>query len=195
MILLIDITLKLYLVFQFFYTLHLLVNEFDSFYLLRITIILTYLFLLSDSLSQSRTQGTKANALAYGHSFLPPILLTFTNSSISTDISLAILYMGTFIVIFGVISLRRCFSVVPFQTTTIKETGIYSSVRHPIYLGHLLVFLASTLSHNILSYICILIYIYVTVLRINLEEDFLSQNKKYLDYKLTVPNRLIPFVY
>jgi protein-S-isoprenylcysteine O-methyltransferase len=78
------------------------------------------------------------------------------------------------------------------------DTGPYSYIRHPSYLGALMVFLGAGLCMgNILSLILLLLPVgYVFVRRMDVEEAALAQGlgEPYVEY-MRKTRRLIPFVY
>jgi len=77
------------------------------------------------------------------------------------------------------------------------STGVYGFVRHPLYLGVLLMLLgAPLLVGSIYGLIICLIAVFVLVGRIIGEEKMLvNELKGYEDYKKRVIYRLIPFVW
>lgn len=76
-------------------------------------------------------------------------------------------------------------------------TGLYSVVRHPMYIITIIMFLSIPLILNsILSFIIFLIYPAMIVKRIKNEEHVLEKDLKgYKEYKDKVKYRLIPFIW
>jgi protein-S-isoprenylcysteine O-methyltransferase Ste14 len=108
--------------------------------------------------------------------------------------------LGLIIRILALITLKKYFtySVSKIENHKLIETGLYKRIRHPGYLGQIIIFLGISVTlSNWLSVLLMMIsvltgYIY----RINTEERFMSDQmgKKYSDYKLRT-KRLIPGIY
>jgi len=88
-------------------------------------------------------------------------------------------------------------AVRPQSGQVIATTGPYAHVRHPIYLGGLLVMLGeSTWLGSWLALFATAVPLGILIVRIRLEERFLNENVAgYPDYALRVPYRLIPRVW
>jgi len=79
----------------------------------------------------------------------------------------------------------------------IMDTGLYSIVRHPMYLITILLFLMIPLILNsLISFFIMLIYPIIIIIRLLNEEKVLEKElKEYKDYKKKVKYRLIPFIW
>jgi len=79
----------------------------------------------------------------------------------------------------------------------IIDTGLYSIVRHPMYLITILLFLMIPLILNsLISFFIMLIYPIIIIIRLLNEEKVLEKElKEYKDYKKKVKYRLIPFIW
>ena len=88
-------------------------------------------------------------------------------------------------------------AVTPQPGQVIATTGPYAHVRHPIYLGGLLVMLGESVwLTSWLALLAAAIPLGILLVRIRLEERFLSENVAgYSDYASRVPYRLIPRVW
>lgn len=77
------------------------------------------------------------------------------------------------------------------------DTGLYGVVRHPMYLSTTLLFLSIPLVlGSYISFIVMLIYPFLIVIRIRNEEEFLDRNLTgYSEYKKRVTKHLIPFIW
>ena len=77
------------------------------------------------------------------------------------------------------------------------DTGLYSIVRHPMYMVTLLLFLSIPLIlGSIISFIIFLAYPFIIIKRINNEEKVLEKDLKgYENYKKKVKYKLIPFIW
>lgn len=77
------------------------------------------------------------------------------------------------------------------------DTGLYSIVRHPMYMATIILFLAMPLVlGSLISFIVFLIYPVIIVKRIKNEEQVLEKDLKgYLEYEKKVKYRLIPYIW
>jgi protein-S-isoprenylcysteine O-methyltransferase Ste14 len=107
---------------------------------------------------------------------------------------------GLIIRIKSILTLKHQFTytVTRIEDHELIRSGLYKDIRHPGYLGQLIIFLGISLSlSNWLSVLFMIIpvlagYIY----RINVEEKFMvdQMGQKYNDYKKTT-KKLIPKIY
>lgn len=115
--------------------------------------------------------------------------------------------IGTFLVIIGLIiriksilTLKQQFTytVTKIENHELIETGLYRKIRHPGYLGQLIIFLGiSTCLSNWLSVLLMIIPVLLGYLnRIKVEEKFMvkQMGQKYIDYQ-TRTKKLIPMIY
>jgi protein-S-isoprenylcysteine O-methyltransferase Ste14 len=111
-----------------------------------------------------------------------------------------LIIIGLIIRVTSIMTLKRQFTytVTKIENHQLIEKGLYNTIRHPGYLGQLIIFtgIATTLS-NWLSILCMIVpvllgYIY----RMHVEEKFLIEQmgQKYLDYQKRT-KRLIPMIY
>ena len=77
------------------------------------------------------------------------------------------------------------------------DTGLYSIVRHPMYMSTVFLFLSIPLILNsLISFLIFLAYPFILVKRINNEEKVLEKELKgYKEYKRKVEYRLIPYIW
>lgn len=77
------------------------------------------------------------------------------------------------------------------------DTGLYSIVRHPMYMATHILFLSMPLVlGSIISFLVFLIYPFIIIKRLKNEEEFLEKELDgYSEYKKKVKYRLIPFIY
>lgn len=108
--------------------------------------------------------------------------------------------LGLIIRIRSILILKKHFtySVALIENHELIQTGLYGVIRHPGYLGQLIIFMgiATTLS-NWLSIIFMMLPVLIGyIYRINVEEKFLIEQMgtKYLEYQKRT-DRLIPKVY
>lgn len=103
---------------------------------------------------------------------------------------------GMLLVVVSLLSLGKSFGILPAYRS-LQVQGPYQWVRHPIYLGHLIIYLAVVLANftlnNVLAFMIVAM---VAHLRIVLEERVLGEtDSNYLTYKQQVRTRLVPTIY
>lgn len=164
--------------------------------IISILTLFLYTFFLKDK-STNKKLSAKDKAIIYLHALLPTILVLggysiYQNSYPTFLISLVSLYL-----IYAVVTLNEQFHIEPFQRDHIIASGPYTLIRHPIYaVNILLIVFALFYSHLHYSVLTSLaIYIPLTLARIKIEEDFLSKSQEYQQYKIKIPNKLIPYLY
>jgi protein-S-isoprenylcysteine O-methyltransferase Ste14 len=83
------------------------------------------------------------------------------------------------------------------ENQTVIDTGLYSVVRHPMYMATILMFLMIPLIlGSLISFIVFLGYPLIIAVRINNEEKVLTEQLKgYAEYKQKVKYKIIPFVW
>ena len=108
--------------------------------------------------------------------------------------------IGLIIIVTSILTLKQQFTytVTKIDNHELVETGLYKSIRHPGYLGQLIIFLGiSTALSNWLSILFMIIPVFLGYLnRIKVEEKFMIEEmgQKYIDYQKRT-NRLIPTIY
>ena len=107
---------------------------------------------------------------------------------------------GLIIRVTSIMKLKQQFTytVSKIENHEIIETGLYKKIRHPGYLGQIIIFLGISvcLSNWISVLLMIIPVVYGYLYRINVEEKFMAEMlvQKYLDYRKRT-KRLIPGVY
>lgn len=83
------------------------------------------------------------------------------------------------------------------ENQKVIDTGLYGVVRHPMYMVTVLLFLSMPLVlGSLLSFVIMLAYIPIILVRIRNEEEVLTKGLPgYAEYKSTVKYRLIPFIW
>ena len=83
------------------------------------------------------------------------------------------------------------------ENQKVIDTGLYSIVRHPMYLSTLFLFLSMPLVlGSVFSFIIFLAYPFIIAKRIKGEEKLLEKELPgYAGYKKKVKYRLIPFIW
>lgn len=115
-------------------------------------------------------------------------------------LGVGLVVIGLTIRILSILTLRQQFrySVETIENHALIETGLYRSIRHPGYLGQLLIFIgiATSLS-NWLSIVLMMIPIAIGyIYRMKVEERFMTEQmgERYVNYKNRT-KRLIPMLY
>jgi protein-S-isoprenylcysteine O-methyltransferase Ste14 len=111
-----------------------------------------------------------------------------------------LIIIGLIIRIISILTLKQQFTytVTKIENHELIEKGFYKSLKHPEYLGQLIIFTGvSTSLSNWLSILFMILPVFIGyIYRIIVEEKFMVEQMghKYLDYqKLT--KRLIPKIY
>ncbi len=83
------------------------------------------------------------------------------------------------------------------ENQKVIDSGLYSIVRHPMYMVTLLLFLSMPLVlGSVISFLILLLYFPIIAKRIRNEEQVLSQGLEgYTAYQEKVKYRLIPYIY
>jgi len=111
-----------------------------------------------------------------------------------------LIVIGLIIRIKSILTLKNYFtySVAKTENHKLIETGLYKNIRHPGYLGQLIIFIGiSTTLSNWLSILLMLIPVAIGyIYRINIEEKFMIEQfgVKYSDYQKRT-KKLIPKFY
>jgi protein-S-isoprenylcysteine O-methyltransferase Ste14 len=115
-------------------------------------------------------------------------------------LGVAMIVIGLIIRIWSIMTLKQYFTYIVAQVENhqIIETGLYKNIRHPGYLGQLMIFIgiATSLS-NWLSILFMMIPIFIGyTYRINVEESFMIDQlgENYLNYQKRT-KRIIPLIY
>ena len=115
-------------------------------------------------------------------------------------IGMIIVLSGLIIRISSISTLKQHFTytVAKIENHELIENGLYKRIRHPGYLGQLIIFAGiSTSLSNWLSVLLMIIPVLVGYLyRIKTEERFMVENmgQKYIDYQKRT-KKLIPWIY
>lgn len=119
------------------------------------------------------------------------------SSKIQTIASIVFLigYALYFTVLFQNQYLSRIITV--SENQRVIDTGLYSTIRHPMYAATILMFLSVPIILG--SYISLLIFIFypaIIIKRIKLEERLLERKLKgYKEYQKKVKYRLLPYIW
>jgi protein-S-isoprenylcysteine O-methyltransferase Ste14 len=115
-------------------------------------------------------------------------------------IGMALFVIGLLIRIYSILTLKQYFtySVAKVENHKIIETGLYKFIRHPGYLGQLIIFIGISASiSNWLSMLLMMIPVLLGYLyRIKVEEKFMTAQfgEDYKNYQERT-KRIIPMIY
>ncbi len=115
-------------------------------------------------------------------------------------IGMALIAIGLAIRVHSILTLKQffTFTVAKVENHRIIETGLYKFIRHPGYLGQLMIFFGiSTSISNWLSVLAMMIPVTLGYLyRIKVEERFMSEQlgEEYMNYQ-TRTKRIVPMIY
>lgn len=131
---------------------------------------------------------------AIGGTALPTLVMTTREqpSIFVVQIAAIIALMGLVVQIHAKFCLGRSFGIVA-ANRGIKSSGPYRFVRHPIYAGYAtgqVAFLA--MFPTVWNCVVLSLGLMLQIYRILVEENVLSQDKQYIDYKRRVRYRFIP---
>lgn len=113
---------------------------------------------------------------------------------IPNNISAIFLCFGICWQLYAKIYLGRSFGLLPV-CRSIVDTGPYKLVRHPIYFGYFIGHMAFLLNNFSWWNVEVLTLLYLfQFLRMHYEEQTLSKNEQYREYKKKVKYRFIPFL-
>lgn len=154
------------------------------------------LFLLFRRSAQHISPRPSDHVVATVSTILPLLALPPTQDNIlPLPLLLLIFAAGTVLHLGAKLTLRRSFGILP-ANRGIKTGGVYRIVRHPMYLGYLLVELSLVLAGPLAWNIAILLAgCLLFGLRIFAEERLLGQSPDYRELCRTTRYRLIPGVY
>ncbi len=115
-------------------------------------------------------------------------------------IGMSLFVIGLMIRIYSILTLRQFFtySVAKVENHEIVETGLYKFIRHPGYLGQIIIFLGISISmSNWLSILAMMIPVFIGYLyRIKVEERFMTEQmgENYINYQNRT-KKMIPMIY
>jgi protein-S-isoprenylcysteine O-methyltransferase Ste14 len=116
------------------------------------------------------------------------------------EIGMALFAIGLMIRVHSLLTLKQFFiyTVAKVENHKIIETGLYKFIRHPGYLGQLIIFIGiATAISNWLSILVMMVPITLGYLyRIDIEEKFMIEQlgEDYLNYQKRT-KRIIPLIY
>lgn len=122
------------------------------------------------------------------------LALRWTPTVWASSVQIAFCLSG-FWTIFSLVVLGRSFAVLPAVRSTVSR-GAYAFVRHPAYLGELLMLACCAVATGtIQSAVLLLVSVGGMALRISIEERVLAVSSDYESYRQQVRWRLLPWVW
>jgi len=148
-------------------------------------------------LIRRRTDKISVNArdwiVAFGGT-IAPLLVVNSETAFLPQAGLVVLMIGFVLHVGAKLALRRSMGVVPADRG-VKTLGLYGFVRHPMYLGYMIVHIGFLVAAPSLWNAAVYAVTWALLVgRIFLEEQFLSANADYRAYCVKVRYRLIPGV-
>jgi protein-S-isoprenylcysteine O-methyltransferase Ste14 len=120
---------------------------------------------------------------------------TSTEDHAAQMMSKGVTLLANILGILALVNLGRSFGVL-IAFRRIQTRGIYSAIRHPMYLSDILFRVGFIMTHlNWLTSTLFVVSSACYVYRAILEEKFLAQQPEYRDYMNKVKYRFVPFVY
>jgi protein-S-isoprenylcysteine O-methyltransferase Ste14 len=153
--------------------------------------------LLSAVLIIIRRQGPMpmspyAIAIAFLGSGLPLLARPGEMTVIPEQAAFGIMLTGGLITVWAKIALNRSFGAIA-ANRGVKRGGPYRFVRHPMYLGYMIIQAGFLLGYFCLPLLGLYLVLWtVQILRIREEEKVLLQDAAYRDFASDVPRRLVP---
>lgn len=150
-------------------------------------------FFLTRTHAQSVTQSTIAWIVSTLGTFAP-FLFTPVGSVVWSG-GAYLVALGVSLQIVSVFSLNKSFGIVA-ACRTVKTSGLYTLIRHPMYASYLVMFAGYVTLHlSVWNGVIGITAVVLMLMRIHYEELTLCENELYTAYQERVPWRLIPRVY
>jgi protein-S-isoprenylcysteine O-methyltransferase Ste14 len=119
-------------------------------------------------------------------------------ASALADVGVLVMSAGTIVAVFAVVGLGRSLTATPapLQGASLRTDGPYGVVRHPIYLGLLLIALGFSLITTPWGLVVTAVLAVVLDLKRRVEEDFLrTVYPEYDVYCAAVPSAFVPYLW
>ncbi|MEK7639013.1 MAG: isoprenylcysteine carboxylmethyltransferase family protein [Patescibacteria group bacterium] len=131
---------------------------------------------------------------ALGATFAP-LLLVPSGVVVQAHLGDALMILGGILAVLSYWSLNTSFGVSP-ALRSVKTSGLYRFVRHPMYASYLVLYAGYLLiAFSFTNVAVIFVLVCLLVARIHFEEEILQTDAIYKEYKKTVRYRLVPLVF
>lgn len=132
---------------------------------------------------------------AFGGTFVLMLLIPGEPIPGLSPVAPIFLFLGMAISLSAKLQLRRSFGIVA-ANRGLKTTGLYGTVRHPMYLGYFVLYIGMImLNFSSWNVLLLIVWTSLQIVRIHAEETILSRDADYLAHMRKVQYRLVPFVY
>lgn len=139
----------------------------------------------------------RAMVSGFGAFLLPTLMwrTNFTGSGMAYDAGVLLEFLGVTLSQVARVYMGHTFAVLPANRGIVSK-GPFQFVRHPVYLGWILLVLGFAVTYpNPWNSLMLMACMALTFWRIHLEEELLSADPAYRDYQARVTYRMIPGVY
>ena len=151
-------------------------------------ILLTLLRRMSTSISPKPVDWF----LGFAGTFLVLLVRPTGQGLVQDEVGSVFQLAGTFLSIYGKLSLGRSFGIVPANRGVVTR-GPYRLIRHPIYFGYFVTHLGFLVANTSIRNLALYSFAYIfQIWRILAEERVLRIDQGYTDYCRRVRFRLIP---
>ncbi len=155
---------------------------------------LVVILLLMRQPPRRRSDTVPAWFVAFFGTFLP-LFFEPTLTPLNATAGSTLMIVGGIVATLSYLSLNTSFGISPAQRT-IKVSGLYRLVRHPMYLSYVIIYCGYLLISfgwlNVMLLVCIVVCL---IARIFFEEAFLKKEPTYTKYASRVRYRLIPLFF
>jgi len=133
--------------------------------------------------------------VAYAGTFLALMVTKKGSEPLHVGLGAALMMVGIVVQLSAKLSLNRSFGLVA-ANRGVKTSGAYHFVRHPMYLGYMMMQVGFLVVAPLLWNLVIYVVVWGLLLwRISMEEAVLSRSEAYQAFQREVPWRLIPYLY
>ena len=139
----------------------------------------------------------RAIVSGFGAFLLPTLMVrtNFTTSGLAYQAGVLLEFLGVTLSQVARIYMGHTFAVLPANRGIVSK-GPFHFVRHPVYLGWMLLVMGFSATYpSPWNMLMMMACMALTFWRIHLEEELLGADPAYCDYRARVPYRMIPGVY
>jgi len=127
--------------------------------------------------------------------FSSPLLFQLTTQGGPIVIGALAELIGLVLIVTAFLSLNRSFGLAP-ENRGIKTGGVYSLIRHPMYLGYILSEAGYVIDNaSIFNLFILMVSILFLLLRMRAEEQLLQEDPEYRSYARKTRWKLLPLMF